>query len=199
MALNTSDPRVQKFLLVTLLAAGALYAYFAYVFQPKREEIASLETEVKRLEANLGSARAIVQASDIEALRRELAQRTGELEIAEALLPRQENLARLLQEVTLEADRQGLGFALFEPRATIQHELFQERPYQVTLRGGYHQMAMFLTNVASLPQIIKPGAVKLARDTRADSDEEETMTAEMVLTTYLMVPAPPSQDTGEKK
>lgn len=199
MALNTSDPAVQKALLVILLAGGALYGYFTYVFQPRQEEIALLKADVRRVEENLSTARAIAQAADTASLNAEILKRGRELELAEALLPREENLAQLLRRVAVEADRQGLGFPLFEPRPPVQHELFQERPYQVTLRGGYHRMAMFLTAVADLPQIIKPGAVRMSRDTRAGSEEGETVVADMALTTYLMIQAPPATATGDRQ
>jgi type IV pilus assembly protein PilO len=199
MATSTSNPATQKALLVILLAGGLAYAWFAYVFQPKQDEIVQLEEQVTRAEAELATASAVVQAADTAALRAELEKRGRELELAEALLPREENLPRLLQEVTLEADRLDLKFALFEPKPPVQHELYQERPYQVTLRGGYHQTAMFLPNVAGMRQIIKPAGLRLTRDDRTESQAGETVNASLVLTTYLMVPAPPAPKVEAKK
>ncbi|MCE5271016.1 type 4a pilus biogenesis protein PilO [bacterium] len=198
MAINTSDPKVQKALLVILLAGGLAYAWFTYMFQPRQEELATLEEQVKRVETDLATAQAIVQAADTAALRSELEKRARELELAEALLPREENLPRLLQEVTLEADRQGLKFALFEPKPPVQHELYQERPYQVTLRGGYHQTAAFLSNVAGLRQIVKPSALRIIREDNPEDDSGETVSASMLLTTYLMIPAPPAPKAAPK-
>ncbi len=199
MAISTSDPKVQKALLVILMAGGLAYAWFTYMFQPKQEELDTLEQQVQRVETDLATARAIVQAADTAALRDELEKRSRELELAEALLPREENLPRLLQEVTLEADRQGLKFALFEPKPPVQHELYQERPYQVTLRGGYHQTAAFLSDVAGLRQIVKPTALRLTREDNPEDEAGETVSASMTLTTYLMVPAPPAPKVEAKK
>ena len=104
----------------------------------------------------------------------------------------------LLEQVTRTAFRLGVKFALFEPRPPIQHELYQERPYAVTLRGGYHQTAMFLADVSSLAQIIKPSGMSMVRESREGLDEGETLTAELTLTTYLMV-ASPSQATQQER
>ncbi len=199
MAISTSDPKIQKALLVILLACGAAYAWFAYVFQPKQEEITQIEAEVTRVETDLATARAIVQAADTAALRAELENRIRELDLAESLLPREENLPRLLQEVTLEADRLDLDCSLFEPKPPVQHELYQERPYQMTLRGGYHQTAAFLSNVAGMRQIVKPAGLRLTREVGTESQPGETVSASVLLTTYLMIPAPPAQPQTEAK
>lgn len=198
MAISTSDPKIQKALLVILLACGAAYAWFAYVFQPKQEEITQIEAEVTR-ETDLATARAIVQAADTAALRAELENRIRELDLAESLLPREENLPRLLQEVTLEADRLDLDCSLFEPKPPVQQELYQERPYQMTLRGGYHQTAAFLSNVAGMRQIVKPAGLRLTREVGTESQPGETVSASVLLTTYLMIPAPPAQPQTEAK
>jgi len=193
MAIDTSDPRFQKALLVFMVVVGVCYGYFMYVYGPKKEQLEKTEVEVKKLSMELRSARALVQAADTLLLIRELEKRQRQLELVKALLPEKENLAELLESITRIGERSGVKFALFEPKAPIQHELYQERPYAVTLRGGYHQTARFLTEVASLPQIVKPMGLSMVRDIREDSSPGETLTAEITLTTYLMVRPPQEQ------
>jgi type IV pilus assembly protein PilO len=193
MGIDTGNPKVQKTLVALLLLGGLGYAYFTYVFTPRRERTVQIEQELTRARSSLAAAQAVVQAADTLLLLSELEKRTAELALVEALLPVEENLPGLLKEISLLGDREGVEFALFQPAATVQHELYQERPYKVTLRGGYHQTAAFLSEVSGLPQIVKPAGMKMVRDTRADKTPGETVTAELTLTTYLLVPAPPPE------
>ena len=190
MAFNLSDPKVQKSLLIILLVGGLAYVYHGYVYGPKLEEIEKVSAELKKVETEVAHARAIVEASDTAFLRQQLERRSEELELIKSLLPTRENLSELLEQVTHVADRTGVKAALFEPVTPIQHEMYQERPYKVTLRGGFHETAMFLSEVASLPRIIKPSGLSLVRKARREPGEEEILTAEMVLTTYLLVQRP---------
>ena len=188
MALNTSDPKFQKAALIIIFVLGACYGYFAYIYGPKVEKIEKVDSELKKVEQSVATARAVAQAADT-VLQQELTKRQGELAMVEELLPSKENLPELLEVVVRLGNQAGVDFALFEPQTPIQHEVYQEQPYKVTLRGGFHQTARFLAEVAGLGQIIKPIGMSLVRDTREGAGSKETLTAELTLTTYLMIPA----------
>ena len=187
MAVSLSDPKVQKSLLIVLLICGMAYVYYGYVYGPKMEKIEKVSAELKKVEAEVAFARNIVEASDTAFLRQQLERRTEELELIKSLLPTQENLSELLERVTHLADRTGVKATLFQPATPIEHEMYQEHPYKITLRGGFHETAVFLSEVASLPRIIKPSGLSLVRKSGSETGEEDILTAEMTLTTYLLV------------
>ncbi len=201
MAIDTSDPKVQKSLLIILVLCGLGYGYYSYIFKPKVEEIGKASAELLNVESEVATARIIAQASDTTDLRLELVRRTEELELIKSLLPTSENLSELLEQVTHVADRSGVKPALFEPAAPIQHEMYQERPYRVTLRGGFHETAKFLSEVASLPRIIKPTGVSMVRKKRKGEGEleDKSLTAQMTLTTYLLVQSSAKTEQKDKK
>ncbi|HUU29913.1 MAG TPA: type 4a pilus biogenesis protein PilO [archaeon] len=187
MALDTSNPKFQKAALVIILVLGASYGYFSYIYGPKKESLETLKAEFAKIESSLKTARLVVESADTMLLIQELEKRERQLAMAEALLPDKENLPELLESITSIGNQTGVKFVLFEPKTPIQHELYQERPYSVTLRGGYHQTAMFLSDVASLPQIVKPVGLSMVRDTRAGAEPGETLTAKLALSTFLMI------------
>jgi type IV pilus assembly protein PilO len=197
MALDTSNPKFQKAAFVILVVVAASIGYFMYIYQPKNGALIALEAEIKKNESSLNTARAVVQAADTTMLIQELEKREHDLAMLESLLPEKENLPQLLEGITIIGGQRGISFALFEPKTPVQHELYQEQPYNVTFRGGYHQTAGFLSDVASLPQIVKPTGLSMARDTREGGSPGETLTAKVTLTTYLMIQAP--VDKKEKK
>jgi type IV pilus assembly protein PilO len=189
MALNTSDPKFQKAALIVLVVAAACYGYFAYVYGPKVEGMEKVEAELKKVEQSVNAARTVAQASDTLLLQQELAKRQRELAMVEELLPSKENLPELLERVARLGHQAGVYFALFEPQTPIQHEIYQERPYKLTLRGGFHQTARFLAEVAGMGQIVKPMGLSMVRDLRESAGPQESLTAELTLSTYLMIPA----------
>lgn len=203
MAIDTSDPKVQKSILVVFVLCLAGYLYYAYVYEPKAEEVTKVKSELEKVEAELAGARDFVANSDTALLRLQLERTTEDLELIKSLLPTSENLSELLEQVSWVANQAGVKSALFEPATPIQYEMYQERPYKVTLRGGFHETAMFLSEVASLPRIIKPSGVSLLRISRKEREEEDILTAKMTLTTYLLVDKPkqavPKDDQNKKK
>jgi type IV pilus assembly protein PilO len=190
MALDTSDPKIQKSILVIFVLCLAGYLYFAYAYEPKTAEVAKVKSELQKVETELAGARDFVENSDTALLRLNLERTTEDLELIKSLLPTSENLSELLEQVSRVADRAGVKSALFEPGTPIQYEMYQERPYKVTLRGGFHETAIFLSDVASLPRIIKPSGLSLLRMARKDREDADILTAKMTLTTYLLTDKP---------
>ena len=199
MAFDTSDPKVQKALLVVLVLAGGCYGYWMYILGPKREAVAKAEQEFAAVASSVESARAVVTAGDSVALRMELEKRQKELQLAQKLLPDRENLPVLLRAITRTGELNNLDFTLFEPQTPIQHELYQEQPYKVQLRGGYHQTARFLSEVAGMDMIVKPTSLSMVRDNSQNKPEGETLTADVTLTTYLLIQAPPQPADQRQK
>jgi type IV pilus assembly protein PilO len=138
----------------------------------------------------VADARAVVAANDTAQLRTELEKRQQELDLAKQLLPDRENLPVLLRSITRTGEFNNLNFLLFEPQSVKQLPLYQERPYKIKVRGGYHETARFLSEVADMDMIVKPTSLSMLRDSRQDSPDGETVTADVTLTTYLLIPAP---------
>ncbi len=199
MAIDTGNPKVQKALLVLLLAAGGLYFFYTYVFQPRSAELAGLAAEVERQELELRAAQAVAASADTLELARELERMEREIAMVESLLPEREGLPALLEEISLVGRERGVEFTRFEPQGPVQHEFYQERSYRLGLRGGFHQAAQFLSEVAALRRIVRPQGVEIVRETRQERQPEETMLAECTLTTYLMIPAPPGWQPAKEK
>ena len=190
MAFNTSDPKFQKALLVVLVLAGACYGYWAYIMVPKQEAVSKAEREFKVVTKSVQDARAIVAAGDTAALRMELEKRQQELALAQRLLPDSEDLPMLLRTVTRTGEFNNLNFLLFEPQAPNQYPLYQERAFKIKIRGGYHETARFLSEMAGLDMIFKPTRLSMLRDSRPESPEGETVTSDVTLTTYLLIAGP---------
>lgn len=60
----------------------------------------------------------------------------------------------LLRRVTTAGNKAGVQFALFEPMGPMPREFYTEHPIKVVVRGGYHQVGIFFSQLANMPRIV---------------------------------------------
>jgi len=195
--MNFKDPKVQKIMLVTIVVAIVSYVYFGTSFLPfnypvRRAQIKSLEAEHSRLSAELEKARKMV--GNLAALEAEYQRLHAQWEHAQELLPAEEEMPDLLRKVTTAGMKSGVEFALFEPQAVQPKEFYNAHPVSVTVRGGYHQVGIFLSRLANLPRIVsvtrlelippkeKKGSAKRAPDGKKRREFKDIKTVEVGFT-----------------
>jgi type IV pilus assembly protein PilO len=69
-------------------------------------------------------------------------------------LPQQNEMPALLEEISKTGVESGLTFVLFAPQNEIKHDFYIELPIQIEVVGSYHQLALFLSRVASMNRIV---------------------------------------------
>ncbi len=75
MAMDLKDPKIQKVLLSCVFAMGLLYVYFVYDYAPKAREMNLHAAHLEGLNQHIMNAKARIERSDEEKLRRELRSR----------------------------------------------------------------------------------------------------------------------------
>lgn len=162
--MNLKDPKVQKIALGTIAVAIFSYVYFGTSFLPftypvRHAQIKTLEEEYSNLSAELDKARKMV--GNLAALETEYQRLHSQWEIAQELLPTEEEMPDLLRKVTTAGMKSGIEFALFEPQAKQPKEFYSSHPINVKVRGGYHQIGIFLSRLANLPRIVNVARLEL--------------------------------------
>jgi type IV pilus assembly protein PilO len=100
----------------------------------------------------------------------------------------------LLENVSTAARRVGLDLASVEPMPVLVGEQFDTYRYKVSVKGGYHALAGFLTNVGSLNRIIAPVALDVKQMNAVDKkkarpkDGESTLETDFQIQTYIAHP-----------
>jgi type IV pilus assembly protein PilO len=162
MALPPLDPQQRK----QLLYGGALLALLAFgfydrVYTPRKAGMAELETRLEQLKTVNTRSRAITRGGSTE-MDQQLALYRQQLELAEGLIPSDEELPNLLDAISAEAQRTGVELTLIQPVGATEEEYYTRRVYDMAVVGGYHQIGEFLTRVASLPRIVTPTNLTVA-------------------------------------
>lgn len=176
----------QKILLAALLVLGAGYLCYSYVYLPKAEAIAALESRLSNLELQNGAARALTEGSGEAEVRQRLADLDVQLERVEGLIPSSEELPDLLDAISIEAQRTGVELALIQPVEAVAEEFYTRRIYDLAVLGSYHEIGDFLSRVGSLPRIVTPIGLNLTVLQEITRDGDPQLEARFSIETYVL-------------
>lgn len=162
--MNLKDPKVQKIVLGALAIIVVSWVYFGTSLLPvnypvRKAKIQAMEQEYNKLSAELEKARKVV--ADMPRLEAEYDRLHDQWLSAQKLLPEEEEMPDLLRQVTTAGNKSGVTFALFEPQPDAPREYHVEHPVNVKVRGGYHQVGIFLSRLANLDRIVNVANLQL--------------------------------------
>jgi type IV pilus assembly protein PilO len=147
-----SLPFNQRLLLYsgTAILIVLLYAFLFYIprstqISEKRANIQSLEEERTKLQAALKNwGKTKTELEEVEGLFNQ----------AKAQLPEQKEIPELLKQVSNLGKESGLEVVLFRQKPETFQDLYAEFPVEMSVRGGYHQIALFFDKVRRLDRIV---------------------------------------------
>jgi type IV pilus assembly protein PilO len=187
--------REQSLISVAVLSAalGGAYGYFLYL--PKRAELAAIEQHVTVLDKKNSDARANLTNGSVAKLNAQAKQYAADLVVLRQLVPTTNEVPALLENVSTAARRVGLDLASVEPMPVLVGEQFDTYRYKLSVTGGYHAIAAFLSNVGSLNRIVAPVALEVkplaTRDKsklRMVKDDESLLDTDFQIQTYIAHP-----------
>jgi type IV pilus assembly protein PilO len=97
-------------------------------------------------------------------------------------LPNSTEVENLLVDITQAGLGRGLDFVLFKPENEIPKDFYAEKPISLQVTGTYHELAQFVSDVASLPRIVTFGDMTI---TSMPKGERLSMTAQARTYRYL--------------
>jgi type IV pilus assembly protein PilO len=201
MALPPMEPAQRKNLLyIGVVLALASFGFFEKIYSPRKERMAEMETRLEQLNTVNARSRAITQGAE-GAVNEQIALYRQQLELAEGLIPSNEELPNLLDAISAEATRTGVNLTLIQPVGATEETYYTRRVYDMAVVGEYHQIGEFLTRVASLPRIVTPTNLVLApreaqagpQATEGTAAAEVPLEARFSIETYV-IPSTPVQD-----
>ncbi len=180
---------------VGLIGVLAAAAFWWFVYNPKATTLAAYSAHVDSVETTNRQARVDLARGSAEQLQSEEASYEKNLQVMRELVPTTNEVPALLANVSTAARRVGLDIASVEPVPVIEGDQFDTYRYKVSVMGGYHELAEFLTNVGSLDRIMAPLGLDLKLHTGDKSklqtkDGESLLDATFQLQTYVARTSP---------
>jgi len=186
--------RDQILVSIAVLMAGLAGAYTYFMFLPKKAELEIIQQHVEALDKKNQSAKADLANGSVAKLKAQAAEYEASLKTLQTLVPKANEVPALLENVSTAARRVGLDLASVEPMPVLQGEQFDTYRYKVSVKGGYHALAGFLTNVGSLNRIVAPVALDVKQQSPQDrkkarpKDGESTLDTDFQIQTYIAHP-----------
>lgn len=142
-------PRNLLFVAVCVAVVAALW--FAWLKNSDEELIAEKEREVQLRE---DYRKKLVQAVNLDALRKQLEQVQQYVTQLEKQLPSKAEMDALLSDINQAGLGRSLQFELFRPGQVSVKEYYAELPIAVRVTGTYHDIGLFAADIANLSRIV---------------------------------------------
>lgn len=96
-------------------------------------------------------------------------------------LPGKTEIPSLIVDISQTGLAAGLQEKLFQPQAEVPRDFYAEKPITITLAGGYHEIANFVSGIAALPRIVTLHDINVTPENTNDYDK---LTLQVTAKTY---------------
>lgn len=147
-----SWPTPLKTLAAALLLLVVLATGYGLYLSPHLRQLQQVRHEETRLKQQFAiKAR---QVANLELYREQLASLRNSFEQLLRQLPSDSEVPGLLEDISRLGLGSGLAFEAIKLQPEVPRPFYVELPIQITVTGGYHDLATFVSGVAGLPRIV---------------------------------------------
>jgi type IV pilus assembly protein PilO len=190
--------REQVMVIIGFLGIAAAGLYWNYVYSPTMARVVADSAKIDTLDKQIASYKRQVAQGTESKLREQTASFGANLAVVRTFVPTANELPTLLDQFSTAARRAGLDVGRIAPMSVEGGVHFDAYRYELTVTGGYHDIAEFITNVASLDRIVVPINMQMIMTPNQGPrpDPKKTVTTSFQLHTYVAKIAPPPKAGG---
>ena len=183
--------QVGAFVVVSVLAIFGFWTFY----------VQDIQTEIDGRKARLATLRADIQKGNATAKRlpefqAQVADLQHRLDNLRSVLPEEKDVADILRRVQGLATLSNLALQKFTPQPAKQMPLYAELPYQIVAEGTYHNFGVFLDKISKFHRIINASEISIKA--KAKPEPNATITAECIVTTFVLQEQKPAAKPGAK-
>lgn len=141
-----------KVVAIILLCALVLGGGYHFIIKDKQAVLEKLEQTEIKLKSEFEDKQE--KASNLEAYKVQMTEMKITFSAMLKQLPRKNEVADLLIDISRTGLVNGLEFELFKPEGERPIDFYAELPITMKVTGTYHQFSAFISDVASLPRIV---------------------------------------------
>lgn len=174
--LNLKNPKLRNPLIVIAITAVIAIVWHQYFYTPSIQTLTSLQKKQKQKQDTLRTILALKPQLNI--LKEEHAKSQIKLDSLKSIFPDHKEVPKLLREINAVARASGITTIRFNPLPDIEKEYYVENRYNITIEGGYHELAEFFAFLANFALIINLSSVNIVasslNSTQVQNDQMET-------------------------
>ena len=142
--------RAGVILLVFLMGAGL--GIYWFIIEDRAPQLKRAQEDEQTLRVTFENKQR--KAANYDAYKAQLSQIEQSFGTMLRQLPGETEIPSLIVDISQTGLAAGLQEKLFQPQAEIPKDFYAEKPIRIRLSGGYHEIANFVSGVASLPRIV---------------------------------------------
>jgi len=163
---------------IVFLGVVGLGIWFT-IIEDRRPQLQRAEaTEIELREVFENKQR---KAANYDAYKAQLAQIEQSFGTMLRQLPGETEIPSLIVDISQTGLAAGLQEKLFVPQAEIPKDFYAEKPIQIRLNGGYHEIGNFVSGIAALPRIVTLHNITITPESKDSFDQ---LSMEVTAQTY---------------
>ena len=165
--------------IVTVFAAVLGLGVYWFIIQDKLPQLQRSQADEETLRVTFENKQR--KAANYDAYKEQLSQMEQSFGTMLRQLPGETEIPSLIVDISQTGLASGLREKLFQPQSEVPKDFYAEKPIMISLSGGYHEIANFVSGVAALPRIVTLHDINITPDNASNFDE---LTLEVTAKTY---------------
>ena len=165
--------------IVIVFAAVLIAGVYMAIVQDKRPQLQRAQEDEESLRITFENKQR--KAANYDAYKEQLSQIEQSFGTMLRQLPGETEIPSLIVDVSQTGLASGLQEKLFQPQPEIPKDFYAEKPIKIRLSGGYHEIANFVSGVATLPRIVTLHDINI---TPEDKNSYDSLSLEVTARTY---------------
>lgn len=147
---------------IVVVCIGLLAAGYFLLIEGEIQQLEQVEKEEQQLRQTFLTKKAL--AINLPAYKQQMVEMEQTFGSLLRQLPDSAEVPDLLVDITQAGLGRGLEFVLFKPEKERPAEFYAELPISIKVRGTYHELGQFVSDVAALPRIVTFANVDIKPD-----------------------------------
>ncbi len=169
--------RVAVIIIVFVVVMGM--GVYWFIIEDKAPQLQRAQEEEQTLRVSFENKQK--KAANYDAYKAQLTQMEQSFGTMLRQLPGKTEIPSLIVDISQTGLAAGLQEKLFQPQAEIPRDFYAEKPIMISLSGGYHEIANFVSGVAALPRIVTLHDINITPD---NQDTYDDLTIQVTAKTY---------------
>ena len=169
--------RVAVIVIVFVVVLGM--GVYWFIIEDKAPQLQRVQEEEQTLRVSFENKQK--KAANYDAYKAQLTQMEQSFGTMLRQLPGKTEIPSLIVDISQTGLAAGLQEKLFQPQAEIPKDFYAEKPIMISLSGGYHEIANFVSGIAALPRIVTLHDINITPD---NQDAYDDLTIQVTAKTY---------------
>ncbi len=193
--MDLSDQKTQIILVIVLGVAALVYAWYTYMYTPRKEEIDTLNVNIETLEQEIDLFQ--IEADQEEAVAVQLADARQRWSAVLLQFPTEAKEDELLANMSLAGEASRLYQIDFERGGRRVQELYIEQDYTIRLLGEYRNLGRYIAVLSGQPRRVSVARMRIAHPSAATGASggtsagplptEEEVIITLTVTSYVVI------------